>query len=230
MLCLLISVNMGVTDVHAEETKEEATVEKHDWDSYQIDTSSTTRGYDSLTKSEKAIYRKIYDASRKYLTTTDDFIKEGKAWVMESIPCGDVEPSRLFQIYSTVREENPQFYFFGNSISVTTYNGSNTSLKIVVKSEYADGEERAKFTNRLFRELDSWLSIINSFDTRYERVRAANEILCKEYTYTLTDTSDNDLSVILRKKTPCRGYAYSMYFLMNYADVPVYMVLHEDEP
>ena len=215
----------------APDPEPDGTVNAHDWERYMIAPEDEDERYLDMSSVDRILYQNMYQLCLGYLITSktmEPTSGEGSKGVIGKLACGSIDGSKAVSIFHSFLHENPQFYFVEYAPMVSTVNGANTTITIYAKPEYLDGEVRAACTNQIFEELDHWLDIINSFDTRYERVRAANEILCREFSYESTESRDDDVSLLLRKKTHYQGYSWAMYYLMRMSDVPVY-ILYSDK-
>nr|MCR4839304.1 hypothetical protein [Eubacterium sp.] len=205
----------------------DGTIEVHDWERYVIEPNDAENRFLDMTPTERILYQNMYRTCMDYLITSKDleaYSETDQRGVMGKLVCGNVNGSDVVSIFHVFLRENPCFYFVEYAPLISTVNGGNTTITIFAKPEYRDGATRTATTNEIFGELDRWLDIITRFDTRYERERAANEILCREFSFELVESRDEDVSVFLRKKTHYQGYSWAMYYLMKMSDVPVYIV------
>ena len=194
-------------------------VEERDWSVY-----SSELAKEKLSKKEAAYYDRLDKLCREYLSTSGldgvryEYSDGSVYYATEGVRFNDLGLSKdqAADVYYWFRYGNPQYYFVANGLL-----SSSDSLYPCMYETMADGEDRAKITNKLFDKLDGWIqTVADNSSTTYQKELNANSLLCTAVVYQREYIGnfrvDQSLySTVMLESTVCAGYSMAFTAMMS---------------
>ena len=211
-----------------------------EWDQYSSDYY-----YRQMNAEQKELYDRLYETCMELLTTEKDctnIVGDGyyTDYVEYDESLGSIERGGLVAAAAyTFANSNPQFYFlagdsiYGKMTRVGYGSGYHDRcyLCIRVYDDFANGKNRAVYTERFSNTISSYMALVNRGTTAYEKERIAHGIITAKLEYDLEAKYDqSSASAFLDDRSVCAGYSEGLELLLNGAGVeciPVTSDSHE---
>ena len=204
------------------------------WDQYSSDYY-----YRQMNDEQKELYDKLYEKCMELLTTERDCTNIEKGdyytdYVEYDESLGSLEREGLVAatVY-TFSNSNPQFYFLaGDSVYLrSSYIGSHYRYQICIRvyDEFADGSDRAEYTERFSSTINRYMGMVNLGQSDYEKERIAHDIITTKLSYDLkAKYNQSSASAFLTNSSVCAGYSEGLELLLNGAGLECIPVTSED--
>lgn len=212
-------------DAYERNPMEAATVNPRDWDRY-----ASRIATEGMTAAERTLYDRYDDCCRSYLEMGVDGFQSGtpddRFYYGSGVEYLDLGLSRdqAQDLFFWFKFNNPQYYFLRNGAAT-----SRTAMYPMMYERFADGNERARTTNKLFDKLDSWIeSICDDEITTWQMELAANDLLCRKLVYDEDEPFFQSMySAVLLERTVCAGYSETFCAMMNAVGVDAMVALND---
>ena len=204
------------------------------WDKYSSDYY-----YRQMNDEQKELYDKLYEKCMELLTTERDCTNKEQGdyytdYVEYDESLGSLERNGL--VASTVytfSNSNPQFYFLaGDSVYLrSTYLGSHYRYQICIRvyDEFADGSDRAEYTERFSSTISTYMGMVNLAQSDYEKELVAHDIITAKLSYDLeAKYNQSSAGAFLTNSSVCAGYSEGLELLLNGAGLECIPVTSED--
>ena len=204
------------------------------WDKYSSDYY-----YRQMNDEQKELYDKLYEKCMELLTTERDCTNIEKGdyytdYVEYDESLGSLERNGL--VASTVytfSNSNPQFYFLaGDSVYLrSSYIGSHYRYQICIRvyDEFADGSDRAEYTERFSSTINGYMDMVNLGQSDYEKESIAHDIITTKLSYDLkAKYNQSSAGAFLTNSSVCAGYSEGLELLLNGAGFECIPVTSED--
>ncbi len=204
------------------------------WDKYSSDYY-----YRQMNDEQKELYDKLYEKCMELLTTERDCTNIEKGdyytdYVEYDESLGSLEREGLVAatVY-TFSNSNPQFYFLaGDSVYLrSTYLGSHYRYQICIRvyDEFADGSDRAEYTERFSSTISTYMGMVNLGQSDYEKESIAHDIITTKLNYDLeAKYNQSSAGAFLTNSSVCAGYSEGLELLLNGAGLECIPVTSED--
>ncbi len=207
------------------------------WDQYSSDYY-----YRQMNAEQKELYDRLYEKCMELLTTEKDCtnIEEGEYYtdyVEYDESLGSIERKGLVTTTAyTFANSNPQFYFLAGDSIYGYYTRTGAShyryyLCIRVYDEFADGSDRADYTERFSASVNRYMAEVNLGRSAYDKERIAHNIITRKLSYDENANFDqSSASAFLTNSSVCAGYSEGLELLLNGAGfecIPVTSESHE---
>lgn len=215
---------------------------------YEEDTFASYHGYDALDDTQKNVYSALKESAHSFYIGQED--AQTVNYTGGSLPCfasisisrtAQLTPADMAEVLSMFRNDNPIYYFVGNSMlyststSMVTGETYVTNLYVSCMDEYVDGFTRQQETAVLNQTISNVLANMPAYTTALERTTAVHDWICQtiEYAYDASgnpDASLNSHSIIgvfdmQYGAAVCEGYAKAFQLLLNAVDVENYYIV-----
>lgn len=217
----------AVPSEDAAKADKKSAVYEHQWDKY-----STYYFYNQLTDKERAIYDKLQQICRDYLTggsPVKSFLYRGqRMYYTGQVQTEGLSKTEAVNVMRIFRYSNPQYYFLNNAI----WFGSST-VGIGVYKAFASGSQRRIATANVQKQMNAWEREVAKGSTDFEKARIAHDQINEKVSYnndfynedgSLNEAIDEEAvfsqsaySAICTDKTVCAGYAQTFEMLCNSA-------------
>ena len=197
--------------------------EAMDWDKF-----SSTYYYSQMTPAQKNFYDRLYEDAMEALTTTKTY----EGGYMTSILSEDfLDWEQAYDIVTTFINSNPQFYFLeGYVLRQGWYDGTfGNHIALTLYDEFANGTERAAYTEQFASTVNRYIDIINHGKTDYEKEKIAHGIIASRLDYELESPyNQSSASAFLTTKSVCAGYSEGLELLLNGVGIECITVTSKD--
>lgn len=183
---------------------------EYNWKRYSADYY-----YTKLSTDEKKLWDALDEVCYNYLTTQVDAYTNGTQSRIPFINCEslgiNLTDNQVKDLECIFTYSNPQYYFLSNY-----YWPYANYVAIGIYSEYANGADRASYTEAFKNQIDIWISDIESVgETQFDKELEAHDLLCDEITYQSNKMDQTAYSAVIDKQTVCAGYVKAYTLLMN---------------
>lgn len=166
--------------------------------------------YQNLNKEEQETYKVILNA-----------IKNKKNDI--SIDIFDFD--EVSNIYYSVLNDNPELFYVTNKFNLSTnsINNNIVSAKIIVDYKESILNDLDNIDGKLNQiKYDLYFKTLGF--SEFEIVKYCFEYLCNKSTYNINYDDQSLISVMLENRGVCASYAKSFKYLMDFFDIPCYIV------
>jgi hypothetical protein len=208
-----------------------------DWDNIDLsylDVYNGTYGYEYLhemTNGEamQSLY-KMFDKQAKIFhvnmeselpaTSVDGFYLLGQFDYGE-LGLSEEEAVIVWKMY---KMDNPLYYWLSNSFET---GDDEPYIALWVYEDYAKGEDRAAYNERVYSQIEQYVSLAKSTDSDYQKTLIYHDsiIAAVDYAYNSKGKPEtscwahNIIGVLDNRGTVCEGYAKTFQILLNYSGV-----------
>lgn len=166
--------------------------------------------YDHMDAAEHALYAEII------------MILKGHG---ENILVSAGNPEQINKAFYCVFQDHPEIFWVSGYSYRKYTNGSDTYFSFTGKYTYTESECEA-FQSGIDQYTSECLGGLSKFSTQYEKVKYVYEYVIKHTDYDLSaPDNQNILSVFLKGKSVCQGYAKAVQYLLERAGVPCTLVV-----
>lgn len=125
---------------------------------------------------------------------------------------------------ATYRNDNPLYYWIDRQVGRSSVDGLVSEIRISVVDEYANGSARIAENNRIYSEIDKYLSYISAETDPYVITLALHDRIIENINYAYEKdgvTPEDDAwahciaGVFIHKTAVCEGYAKAFQLLLN---------------
>ncbi len=175
-------------------------------------------------KGRQQLYNNMLLFCNGFESRSDDVQEVDGKYIISDYLLSDfgLNDNEAVETWIVFRNDNPNFYWLANSITISTENES-IRMYLQIYPEYSDGDVRAQYTQQLKTALEEYVSITNGMETSLEKAFAIHNKLCAEISYA-TDTDGNPstetwahniIGVFINKSAVCEGYAKAYQLVLN---------------
>ncbi len=215
---------------------------------YEEDAFASYHGYEALNDMQKSVYCALKKSAHTFYTGQEN--AQTVNYTGGSLPCfasisisrtSQLTPADMAKVLSMFRDDNPIYYFVGNSMLYSTSTSASTgeiyvtNLYVSCIDEYADGLARQQETAALNQTISDVLSNLSACATALERTTAAHDWICQTIEYAYDETGSPDASMqshsiigvfdLQYGAAVCEGYAKAFQLLLNAVDVENYYIV-----
>ncbi len=171
--------------------------------------------YSRLNDEEKLTYREILSILRNYQD-------------LREITSHDKE--LISKVFQCVMNDHPEI-FYVTGYSCTKYMKGDEIRKIGFSPDYIVDEASAKKRQSLIEDyVNQCLDIMSSCPDEYGKVKKAYEIVVLNTEYDMdAPENQNICSVMLQGRSVCQGYAKTLQYILQRADICAILVLGYDD-
>ncbi len=167
--------------------------------------------YKNLNDEEKILYNEI----QTHLNKREDIL---------DLNIFDFD--KISNAFYSVINDNPQFFYVNNNLNYQTSLVNDNPVKAQVTFSYKE-EFNSKKIDDINKELNYikyslYFKTINS--TNFEKIKTCFDYLCNTSTYDKSETDQSLYSILIENKGVCASYAKSFKYLMDFFDIPNYLV------
>lgn len=127
---------------------------------------------------------------------------------------------QAMNVVSTYRNDNPLFYWLGNSVS---YDSKTSEVALWINNEYADGDKRINANDAVYAAIGNYIdSVSNEADDYSVALALHDELIANaDYAYNEDGSAVSELwahsieGVLLENSAVCEGYAKTFQLLLN---------------
>ncbi|MBP3857843.1 MAG: hypothetical protein IK990_19745 [Ruminiclostridium sp.] len=185
---------------------------------------STDFFYRQLNSKEKALYDSLLSAANEFLASyidvTDDYFA-----VVQFEPSSFTQ-AELDKVYNLFYHSNPKFFFtFGG------YSYSLTAGKIgpMIMDKFKSASVRNSYKSQISNVTSSWMSEINAASGDFAKEEVIYTKLIEKIVYTHNSPFDQSLAAaIVDGACVCNGYAQSMVYFCNLANIDCIMTVSSE--
>lgn len=209
------------------------------------DSYSTNYYYNQLNSDQKALWDKLDDMCRGYLTGTENLTTRKNYsggnlnfyyYETKFVSFSNMTVEQAWLITDLFRYSNPQYYFL--QLPAPAYRGNNGGLvALSVFDAFGNGAARAAATQNMFNTVNSWMAQINAQPNDLLKEKTAHDLICANVIYDpgyedrsipQNEYNQSAYSTFVDKVTVCAGYSQAMQLLMNGAGIDCGIVTSYD--
>lgn len=124
-----------------------------------------------------------------------------------------ITPAELGELFSHATKDTPYLFYVSNNLSYTYRAGGHV---VAVKPKYIMDKEEASEALEFCRgEIKRIAELVLRIDGEENRLIAVHDLICREYSYDLTLTSNNLYSFLKEKKGTCQGYTWAYMAILR---------------
>ena len=208
-------IDEGVIENYKTSVRKYASTDEAEWRKYASDYY-----YSQMSSSEKSLYDSLYSACFGLLVSENDAeysdFSGTRYYRTGYVTCGaDLTSTEIQAVAWIFQMSNPQFYFIGDSI-FTAYNNGAKLVGLEVYSDFADGNLRSTYTNKIKTKIDNWVAQIENESGKLDKEKKAHDLIVANTEYDASSKyNQSSASVFLYGKTVCAGYAEAFELLCN---------------
>ena len=192
---------------------------------YSAGNGSTNYFYNQLTSAEKTFYDNIKSAAESFYSSNIDVTENYYASV--SYNASALNAAALKKVYNLFYHSNPKYFFTYAAYSYST-SGSNGTFYPMIMDKFKSASVRNSYKSQLASVTSSWLSQINALSGDSVREEKIYTLLCDKIVYTHDSPFDQSLAAaLIDGKCVCNGYAQSMVYLCNLANIDCIMLVSD---
>lgn len=170
------------------------------WDIY-----GGTYYYNLLDSEQKYYYNCLYDLAVQVIESTEDL--ETTQGI--EIDTANTTQQQFSAAYNMFRLDNPQFYFFEDTLC-----REDNVFYMEIREKYQKGEARKAATQKIFSLYDSWIEELALWNSEDGKERKAHDLLC-QYAKPLVDDEQTDIDNIDSIALEGTGYQTAYAFAFN---------------
>ena len=194
-----------------EEHKDEVVVGSRNWEKYSSDYL-----YSNMNAAEQAYYNQLDETCKAYISTDRDAMTYGSSgdymYLLDAVSYEGLTYDEAKGLIYIFLYQNPQYYFIDSKY---LFNSSSKTIWMSAYSIFADGNDRAAITGKMFAKVDAWITEINQESTVYYKEKKVHDIVCVNTIYLAGDYDQSAYSAIMLGKTVCAGYTKMFSMLAN---------------
>ncbi len=135
---------------------------------------------------------------------------------------------QALEAYYAVVYDNPIYYFIGKSISYSyASNDLCTTLKLKVSSQYTSKTVRDTYNDAIVIYVEDCVDLVDGLTDDLDIALEIHDKIISDvdYDYTFGVYAYDIIGVVANEGPVCESYAETYFMLLNYFDVPCYLVL-----
>ena len=182
---------------------------------------STDFFYRQMSSKEKALYDSILAAANEFYNSNID-VTESYFAVVDFTP-SNFTKDELDKVYNLFYHSNPKFFFTfaGYSYSIT-----GGKLYPMIMDKFKSASVRNSYKSQISNVTSQWMSEINAVSGDFAKEEVIYTKLIEKIVYTHNSPFDQSLAAaIVDGACVCNGYAQSMVYFCNLADIDCIMTV-----
>ena len=184
--------------------------------------------YNKMSAKQKLVYDRLEASCNRYMTSAVNCTNSSKTYsdlkLMDGVNVEDIGLTKdeVNDVIEIFYEVEGQYYFLRNKF-IVSYKGDTykaTTATLSVYDTFANGNTRSQFTTKFKNQINSWVAQVNKKSSKYDKQKAAHDLICEKVTYKSNDYDQSVISAMLgtdgfNNQTVCAGYAKAFQLLCN---------------
>ena len=133
----------------------------------------------------------------------------------ESVDVSDLSilPEELGMLFSHATKDTPYLFYVSSKLSYTYHSGGYVlSVKPKYTMERAEARRAVEYCKS---EINRIATLVCCFESELDRIIAAHDLLCRDFSYDLELESDDIYSFLTQKTGTCQGYTWAYMALLR---------------
>lgn len=218
-------------------TSKASAVYSNDWDAY-----STNYYYNQMNADQKEFWDALDKLCLSYLKKKKTLTRYLGYYVTDYVYSESLTIEEAIEVAQIFRYSNPQYYYL-EPLMLYAKTPYYAGVSFIVYDAFGNGSNRAAATSEFKKKIKSWLSMLEGYETDYDKAKAAHDIVCANitYNYEVLDATgavdayaeqealtQSAYSALCMGSTVCAGYAQAYELLCNGAGVDAAVVTSTD--
>ncbi|BBF44806.1 protease, putative [Lachnospiraceae bacterium KM106-2] len=183
-------------------------------------------GYQHLNANEKRVYRCFMKTLNKFdhsSTNLKYYDKPANEYLLKTfhIKKYNLSTQSVQKVYSTIRMDNPQFFWIGFTFRYTLFRNKVRTFTINVPTDYAKASKRKASWKKIKKGITECLAKSKQYTTIFDKEKYFHDEIIRRINYTEKNKdiykvwTHNIDGVFTKKSSVCEGYAKAFQLLLN---------------